>query len=277
MPIHIIQDGSDGFGHQLHGLFTTLIFHDVSDGHYYFNGFSFIEKEFRFEHVTVEEAAQLASYLKRCLEIFVRDFNLNKAPIPFTSIIRSHEIWKIPAITDEKTLYSLDNVFSCNHLFPQLCTALQGNIDRMKHYFINDMLPAKRLTEKNIVLHVRMGDALTAGRGHSIYQYNAQIIKLIPLLKSQYPEHWFYVHSDGEVPTILAAIGPSYTFFGKHTPVLDMLSDAIHAKIFIEGNSSLSKAASFLGNKQVIITHDDNIYSRPNENCYKISEYLEKK
>jgi hypothetical protein len=128
--------------------------------------------------------------------------------------------------------------------------------------------------EKNIVIHARMGDAITTGRGNSIHHYNQQIIQLIPKLKKQYPDHYYYIHSVGDEPARLCAIGDNYSFFGKYTPVLEMLSDIIHAKIFIEGNSSLSKVASFIGNQELIITHDDNDHSHPNKNYIPISQIM---
>lgn len=33
--IHLVQDGSDGFGHQLHGIFSCMILHNIEK--YYFD------------------------------------------------------------------------------------------------------------------------------------------------------------------------------------------------------------------------------------------------
>jgi hypothetical protein len=268
--MNIVQDGTDGFGHQLQGFFTSLIFHNVLD--YSFDGYEFIKKPFRFEHVNSEEATRLQEYLKKCAEAFMEDFKPVRRS--YKSIVRAHEIWKIPKTPSPETLYSLDNVFFFRKLFPNCETQLLSNVERMKAYFINEHLPKSRLNEKNIVIHARMGDAITTGRGNSIHNYNKQIIQLIPKLKKQYPDHYYYIHSDGDVPAILSAIGDNYSFFGKNTPVLEMLSDIIHAKIFIEGNSSLSKVASFIGNQELIITHDDNDHSQPNKNYMPISQIM---
>ena len=268
--MNIIQDGTDGFGHQLQGLFTSLIFHNVLN--YFFDGYEFIKKPFQFEHVNSEEAPRLQEYLKKSVEAFIEDYNPVRRN--YKSIVRAHEIWKIPITPCQDTLYSLDNVFSFRKLFPNCEPQLLLNVERMKPYFINEQLPQSRLNEKNIVIHARMGDAITTGRGHSIHNYNQQIVQLIPILKKQYPDHHYYIHSDGVVPSILSAIGNNYSFFGKNTPVLEILSDIIHAKIFIEGNSSLSKVASFIGNQELIITHDDNDHSHPNKNYMPISQIL---
>ena len=44
--INIIQHGMDGLGHQLHGLFSCLILHNIRN--YYFDGYAFIKKYFIF-------------------------------------------------------------------------------------------------------------------------------------------------------------------------------------------------------------------------------------
>ena len=41
--IHFVQHGSDGFGHQLHGLFSSLILNDIRN--YHFDAYSFIKKK----------------------------------------------------------------------------------------------------------------------------------------------------------------------------------------------------------------------------------------
>ena len=41
--VAIIQHGTDGFGHQLHGLLSCLALHNVDN--YYFDGYSFINKK----------------------------------------------------------------------------------------------------------------------------------------------------------------------------------------------------------------------------------------
>ena len=47
--ISIIQHGTDGMGHQLHGLLSLLALHNVDN--YYFDGHAFIDKNFSFEHI----------------------------------------------------------------------------------------------------------------------------------------------------------------------------------------------------------------------------------
>ena len=46
--INIIQHGTDGMGHQLHGLLSCLALHNINN--YYFDGYIFIKKQ--TPHVT---------------------------------------------------------------------------------------------------------------------------------------------------------------------------------------------------------------------------------
>lgn len=147
----------------------------------------------------------------------------------------------------------------------------------MKGYFINRMLPERKLVENNIVIHVRLGDALTNGREHNIRNYTNKILTLIDLFRIQYPNHTYYIHSDGEPTDLLQKIGSNYIFYNKDTPVLDALSDFIHAKILVCGWSSLSTVCSEFGNKELIIMYDAIEHSMSeNPNLYTISNYLSK-
>ena len=66
--INIIQLGSDGVGHQLHGLFSCLILHNV--GNYRFSGYDFIKKPFKFQHLSPTEQEQCKLYLSEVVQLF---------------------------------------------------------------------------------------------------------------------------------------------------------------------------------------------------------------
>ncbi len=57
MHCNIMQHGIDGFGHQLLGLFSTLILHNIKN--YNFRGDIFINKYFRYDHVSKDEELEL--------------------------------------------------------------------------------------------------------------------------------------------------------------------------------------------------------------------------
>jgi hypothetical protein len=273
MTIHIYQDGTDGFGHQLEGFFTCLILHGVNN--YYFDGIEYIHKTFNFQHIKEDETIIMKEYLIEVAKQFVKDFNLSK--INYKNIIRSHELRKIPKNYESNVLYSLDNIFFFTKIFKEsnVIQKIHENIFRMKSYFINDKLPPNTLVEKNIVIHIRLGDALTSGRYDSIYAYNKKIQNLIDIFKIKYPDYTYYIHSDGFPINIINKIGTNYILFDKNTPLIQVLSDMIHANILICGNSSLSKVCSYFGEKHLVITHDDDNHCICNVNTYKISNYLQ--
>lgn len=273
MTIHIYQHGTDGFGHQLEGLFTCLILHDVKN--YYFDGIEYIDKNFSFEHIKEDETIVMKEYLIEVAKKFIKDYDLSK--INYKNIIRSHEVYNIPENYESNTLYSLDNIFFFRNIFKEnsVIQKINENIFRMKSYFINDKLPPNTLVEKNIVIHIRLGDALKSERDPSICNYNNKIEDLINIFKIKYPDYTYYIHSDGFPKNIIEKIKTNYILFNKNTPLIEVLSDMIYSNILICGNSSLSKVCSYFGEKQLVITHDDDDHCISNINTYTISNYLQ--
>ena len=272
--IHIIQHGSDGLGHQLHGLFSCLILHNV--GNYRFSGYDFIKKPFKFQHLSTIEQQQSKLYLCEVVELFIQKYEISNRK--FNGYIHSHEVYKIPENSDENILYGLDNAYYFDriNLTNDERVLHSKNICDMAPLFINKYLPPRRLSENNIVIHVRMGDALTSGRGESIKNYNTALMKLIDILINKYIDYEYYFHTDGNIDFILDKLtgkNIKYTLSEKNTPILNVISDLIHSKILICGNSGLSKVCSFLGNKELVVINDDNKHSMPTI-TRKISDYI---
>ena len=267
--INIIQHGVDGFGHQLQGIFTALVIHGIKN--YYFDADVFINKPFQFQHIYGKEAETMKQYLIECIRLFKYDNKLS--PKQYNLHIHAHEIYNIPKNANSSTFYSIDNIFFFDKLDfnDEEKKHHKENIKEYKKYFINTLLRKSRLTENNIVVHIRMGDAVPTGRGESIFKLNRQVMQLMDIFKTKYPNHTIYVHTDDNIDFL-----NKYTFirYNKSTPLIEVLSDMIHAKILVCGNSSLSKVASFLGNKELIIIHDDNDHSMPDENLVKISDFI---
>jgi hypothetical protein len=272
--INIIQHGSDGLGHQLHGLFSCLILHNV--GNYRFSGYDFTKKPFKFQHLSQNEEQLCKLYLIEIVELFIAKYNI--IPKKFKGYIHSHEVYKIPDNSDENILYGLDNAYYFDRIIltPDERIVHSENIINMAPLFINKYLPSNRLPEKNIVIHIRLGDALTTGRGESINNYNKALMKLLDILINKYIDYEYYFHTDGNIDFILDKLkekNVKYTLSEKNTPILNVISDLIHSKILICGNSGLSKVCSFLGNKELIVINDDNKHSMP-QITHKISDYI---
>ena len=186
----IIQHGIDGFGHQLHGLFSCLILHGINN--FNFAGYEYIKKSFRFDHINEEETKIQKEYLIEVAKLFIIKYNIS--PMKYKTYIHSHEVYNIPKIYDINTLYSLDNAYYFNRINLNNDEQIKHleNIISMKELFINKYLPKNRLIHNNIVIHIRLGDAMTTGRGDSITKYNERILELLHIFYIKYPNYKSY-------------------------------------------------------------------------------------
>lgn len=271
--INIVQHGTDGMGHQLHGLLSCLGLHNINN--YYFDGFIFINKFFNFEHINIIEALDVKNYFIEIIRIFIIEYNLNVKN--YKNHVHSHEIYNIPKDYESETIYSLDNCYFFNKI-PIDNNEMKeyiNNIQKIKKFFVNEKLPKKRLCDDNIVIHIRQGDALITDRVDNIIKHNKQLLNIIPKLVEKYSQYKFYIHSDGDITfltDILTEKKINYVNFVKNEHILNVLSDFIYSKIFITGHSSLSTVCTFLGDHEVIIVPDDINHSLPN-NIIRISDY----
>ena len=272
--VNIIQHGSDGFGHQLYGLFSCLLLHGIRN--YYFDGIVFINKKFHFDHLNNNEQKLCKNYLTKVVSLFNKANNINKKR--YNGYIHSHEIYKIPTNYKENVIYGLDNVYYFDRINLNNHERIHhtNNINKINPFFLNDELPKNRLDSNNVVIHIRQGDALTTGRGESISSYNKKVMNLLDIFFKKYSNFTYYLHSDGDVTIFENTFKKNnikYYIYNKNTPILQVVSDFMYSKIFICGNSGLSKACSFINNKELIIINDDNKHSLP-EKTIKISEFI---
>ncbi len=271
--ILISQHGKDGFGHQLHGLFTVLICHESKN--YYFDSNHFLTKKFSFQHLTdSKEIEQAKLYLKEIVSLFSNSLNLKKTNSKF--FIHSHEIYKIPQNNNIQTTYTLDNVFGFESHFDKVeKNHIYDLVEKIKPFFVNSFLPPCNLKEKNIVFHLRMGDALRTFRGKDINIHNQNVKKLIDLLLVKYPDYHFYIHSDGDVKNIFEKVSDkNKTFCPKDTKLLNVLSDFINSNIFVSSVSSLSTVCTFLGNRRQLTIVPDSPGHTVFKNSIRISDYI---
>lgn len=273
MNCNIIQHGVDGFGHQLYGLFTSLILHNIKN--YIFRADIFINKHFKFDHVSIDEELELKKYIIEAITNFEKDNTFDKQNI--NKHIHSHEVYKIPNNYDLNTVYSIDNAyyFEKNGLSEEEKIMHTNNINNFKKYFIeNKYLPQNRLEKNSIVIHIRLGDAMNYSNwANEINENNKKIHKALNILKDKYPNYKIYIHSNG-TPDFLNNI--EYTFFDKNTSVLQFLSDVINANIFICSPSALSKVMTFFTKAETVIIPDDTKHSVDTK-CIKISDFINNK
>jgi hypothetical protein len=273
--IHIIQHGWDGFGHQLHGMFSSLLLHNVEN--YYFDGIFFINKEFKFQHIEGEVLNDAKNYIIEVVKKFVELNNQRKTH--YENKIHSHEIWKIPKETNINTLYELDNVFYFTKVPITDKQQIVNNIENIKHLFVNNKLPENRLVNKNIVIHLRQGDALSniSNRSRSLVNYSKKLVNLLNIFINKYHGYKYYIHTDGNaefITNILDKNNVDYQLFMKNEHILNIFSDFIYSNILVASNSSLSIVTTFFGDHELIIIPDEIDYSIPN-NAVRINKYIE--
>jgi hypothetical protein len=269
----IIQHGTDGMGHQLHGLLSCLALHNVDN--YYFDGYAFIEKKFSFAHINQKKSINVKEYFIEIVTEFIKVNNQVKRN--YKKTIHSHEVYKIPNNYNSDTLYSLDNSYYFDKIpinksqYEKYIT----NIEQIKSLFTNEKLPQNRLSEKNVVIHLRHGDAITSGRGKPINNYNKKIVNILPKIINNFKDYIFYIHTDGNadfVTNILLKHNIKYIVYSKSENILNVLSDFIYSNVFLAGISSLSTVCIFLGNHKLTIVSDDIKHSLP-DNIVRISDY----
>ena len=243
MKINIFQHGTDGFGHQLYGLFSLLILHGVKD--YYFEPYIFINKSFNFDHISEEEKKICKNYMIKIVTDFINKNNLQ--PISYPKIVYTKNI---PQIADH-VLYSFDNAYLSNIGLNEIENQLRlENINDVKKYFMNSNIENVFNSEKNIVIHVRCGDALYRYKNKK--EYDSTILKIIEKLQLLYPLYKIHIHSDGEAINLQDTI-----FYNKKTPILDVFSNFIYSDIIVISHSALSMVASFMGEKELVIVPDN--------------------
>lgn len=283
--IHIIQHGKDGIGHQLYGLLSCLGLHGVKN--YYFDGDFFINKKldtFSFlmgKHKDIvgyddEAVNNLKKYFIEIGKGFIKQHSQKK--IKYKNVIHSHEIYNIPINSNPNTLYSLDNAYYFNKIPINDIEKLEyvNNIKKNKVLFINNGLPKNRLQHKNIVIHLRQGDAAAGPRGKEIKIFSKQLIELVNIFMKKYEGYTYHLHTDGDatfITNILKKNNIDYKLFTQNEKILNVLSDFIHSNIFVASPSALSIVCTFLGDHKLTIIPDNISVSVP-ENAINIAKYI---
>lgn len=250
--INIIQHGTDGFGHQLHGLVSVMMHHGTDN--YYFDANMFINKPFSFEHGINNYTAK--NFLITGVKKFMIDNNQTHKK--YKNIVHSHEIYKIPIPHDPETLYSLDNAYYQPY---------NDYVKQITKYFT---LP-KRHNFKNIVLHVRLGDALMfEGRRQKSLKYCEDVEEILSKVVDDRPEYKIIVHTDSDDFTLK---NHECTYYRKDTPILDVLADFINADVFVCGQGALSFVSTLYDTHELVLVPDD-VKHLIGKDCIRFSEFL---
>ena len=271
--VKICQYGTDGFGHQLEGMIRLISLSLNNKAEYMYD----LRKKFTFEHSNYD-INNLNSYLIKALCILSNNNNNNNKKSlneknyniiqnekrTFTDIIKNDNY--------EKNIYYYDGV-GCGTVFPsnfEEIDDLEKSLPKLRDAFVlqNEFLPQPSYNneKKNIVCHIRLGDAI----GKRILDNNS-IYECIKLLQKN-NDHNIIIHSDGDVNFLKTN---NTIIFNKKIDVLQILSDFINADILIINYSSLSIAAHLLADeKQKVLCPNIaglTFYRRILKKCKKIS------
>lgn len=260
---YYIQHGVDGFGHQLHGLVTSLcadgevglVFHDAA----------FLEKSFAFEHINAAVAVDAAEYLRAAVRRYAADRRLGELPRPLP-VHHVHDMNRIPLRGAADTVYSVDNLFVFES-FPQISAPrLFGNLRNLQCHFTGSILPEPTLRD-GVVIHVRQGDALRTSRRSALKASVTHARRAIRSLRRKFGDVEFLLHTDGDGRRLgwrlFAGSGARWRVAPKSTSVLSVLSDLIHARVLIGSVSSLSTVAILLGDHECALIPDGSRHSMP--------------
>tara|TARA_Y100000389_G_scaffold203960_1_gene254285 strand:+ start:8585 stop:9454 length:870 start_codon:yes stop_codon:yes gene_type:complete len=236
---NIIHYGTDGFGHQLEGTIGLISMHIAGKINYIFK----INRDYSFEHnyskgLNNDAKKYMIHAISKLNEFFKQDLqkydSYNKVHI--------HEIYKIPELPDKSTIYTIDNIYREPQDY-----MIQSQEFIKDIYCNNPYLPSptfKNFKGINIIIHIRLHD--TANR-----QFELELLysKIKQLQKDEnHKNSLITIHTNGNMQNNIINPSPynNVKIFQKNTPVLQVLSDFIHADILIMSQSALSYIASWL-------------------------------
>ena len=268
--LKICQYGSDGFGHQLEGILRLISISLNNKAEYMYD----LRKEFKFEHSNFDINI-LNSYLLKAMAILSSNSIKSETTTQYKinySERRTFETIIKNDVNYSNTIYSYDGIGD-GPTFPpnfEYIDDLKKSLPKLRNAFVleNPFLPKPSYDNQcmNVVCHIRLGDAI----GTRVLD-NDKIITFIKNIQKESGNR-ITIHSDGDIDSLKA---DNTILCGKNTDVLQILSDFVHADVFIMNYSSLSIAAHLLGhdNQKVFCPSvaGKTFYQRILRKCIKIS------
>lgn len=272
--INISQNGSDGFGHQLHGLLTVIAMDGIRN--YKFDSSAYLIRFFRFAHLDFYEKVVVWRYLFKSVVTYTKSYGEF-----YTRMLRRchiHEIDDIPKNHNKNITYTLDNVFYPDRILNQNeMKNFYNNLLLLKRVLVNSYLPSPNLRSPYIALYFRQGDALLyEERKIQILKFKEKLSVALPILRAEYDDYELIVHSDGPVDWIRDMWAGEIKIKNRKQRVLQVLSDLINAEILMTAPSSLSSAAAWLSSASKIITEDELLLNANINGCYSMDNYINK-
>ena len=246
---NVIQKGEDGFGHQFEGTIGLIALHIAGKVNYVFNH----NKKYSIPRVRDDTCEKYMKHIMKLLSEKYPQDNKN-----FTEEIHVHEIDKLPKVSRDDVLYTLDNGWRSHSLKDSLVNAQKI----LKEVCVdnNPFLPppSYKISDKNIVIHIRADDEAA----WITETEKKQLYAVIKKLQNTRPNERITIHTDkgctGKpwkwITDIKFLNHPGTVIKGKETPVLQVFSDFIHADTLVTPDSSFSIPATWLikDNAQII-------------------------
>jgi hypothetical protein len=260
--VKIFQGGTDGFGHQLEGTLRLLSLHINGKADYQFD----YKKEYTFEHSNFDKTI-LVNYITEALSIVSSGCGSNgtghghawdgNREINRGTYRISHETRRTFKDISEQdpdyqnTLYFYDGAGTGQYLPPNFEKEymIEPTVPLLKEAFVskNKYLPHPSYDNKcvNVCCHIRLGDAV----GTRILD-NESLYEVVREFQRKGSKYRVIIHSDGDVDHLAH---DNTIIYDSKTDVLQILSDFIHADIFVMNYSSMSIAAHLLADKEQIV------------------------
>jgi len=270
--VKICQHGTDGFGHQLEGMLRLISLSLNNKAEYIYN----LKNNFTFEHSNFD-LNNINLYLVNALHTLSNNSPNNEFKNGCKIIYNETRSFKEIIENDINylnSIYCYDGVGFGQYLpnnFENI-EDMQKSLSILRNAFVlkNPFLPNPTYDKKykNIVCHIRLGDAV----GQRLLN-NDEIINLIKDFQKN-SENFITIHSDGDIKFLESS---NTKICDKNTDVLQILSDFVNADILVINYSSLSIAGHLLAdNNQTVICPNiagPTFYYRILNKCIKISSY----
>ena len=279
--VRIFQGGSDGFGHQLEGTLRLISLSLNKNAEYQYH----YKKNYSFQHSNFD-INKLTAYMTNALNILSSTYENerereNEEEPKSYNIIPVIETTKFQDIINNNPNYR-DNIYlydgvgdsNDNRYNYESMTEYIKSIPVLRNAFVknNPELPCPSYNSEciNVVCHIRLGDAI----GQRILD-NESIYNVIRVYQKQPDKYRITIHSDGDIRHLAHE---NTILYDKSADVLLVLSDFIHADIFIMNYSSISIAAHLLADdSQIVICPNKagpTYNSRILDKCIRCNDFL---
>lgn len=255
----ITQRGIDGIGHQLFGTLTLMSLNNVTLDNQHIQYDACTKRKYTFAHVSNKtQYNQLENYYKSSLKLFC-----DKTPVPSEPKKTVHlpkSIYNVNWMSvpcKKNILYSIDQVY-----FENVALLMEKNKKVFEEVFTTNLSYPSHFSKKlkNVVVHVRLGDASNRGENYKINKITHDVIEKIKRIEKNVK---IWVHTDEPQNSFFTKTNKNYNVCdGKNcgNTVLDALRDMIYSDVLVISDSSFSRFAAWINKKSKLLIGPKNIF-----------------